>query len=55
MVDVKLKSMIKTGVLVAIIYMVAVMLSLFLCDRMSELESRQDQTVRNERIVLHLK
>ena len=54
-VDVKLKSMIKTGVLVAIIYMVAVMLSLFLCDRMSELESRQDQTVRNERIVLHLK
>ena len=51
----QLKSGIKTGIGVAFIYMVAVMLSLFMCDRMSELESREDLERQNSNIVLQIK
>lgn len=51
----QLKSVIKTGIGVAFIYMVAVMLSLFMCDRMSELESREDLERQNSNIVLQIK
>ncbi len=51
----KLKSIVKTGVGVAIIYIIALMFSLFMCDRMSELESKEDESVCNSSLVLHLK
>ncbi len=54
MVKLRLKSIVKTSVGVAIIYIVAVYLSLFLCDRMNELESNKDIQRQNSNIVLHL-
>ena len=53
----QLKSVIKTGIGVAFIYMVAVMLSLFMCDRMSELNRYTYRRFRrqNSNIVLQIK
>lgn len=55
MVKEQVKSMVKTGVSIAIIYIVAVILSLFLCDRIHELESREDIQQQNNSIVLQIK
>lgn len=45
----------KSALGIVVIYIMAVCLSLFVCDRMDELESKDDQLKRNNQIVLQLK
>lgn len=49
-----MKKIIKTAIGVSAIYIFAVFLSLVLCDRVSELESREDYTHYNRELSINL-
>lgn len=55
MLNQNIKSILKTAAVVIVIYVIAVGCSLFLCDRVNELESREDVVRQNASIVLQLK
>ncbi len=50
-----MKSILKTAGGVVAIYIIAVLLSFVVCDRMSELESGEDVKLQNGSIVLDIK
>ena len=50
----RLKNIVKTGVAVSCIYIAAIYLSLFISDRMEELETNQDRIEQANQIVLAL-
>ncbi len=49
-----LKNILKTAVGVSLIYMMAVILTLFMCDRVNELESNEKEII-NSNVALNLK
>ena len=49
-----LKNILKTAIGVSLIYMMAVVLTLFMCDRVNELESSEEEII-NTTVVLSLK
>lgn len=49
-----LKRIIKTALGVSLIYMMAVLLTLFMCDRVNELESNEEELINNT-VALSLK
>lgn len=49
-----LKNILKTAIGVSLIYMMAVVLTLFMCDRVNELESSEEETI-NTTVALSLK
>ena len=49
-----LKSILKTAIGVSLIYMMAVVLTLFMCDRVNELESSEEEII-NTTVALSLK
>ena len=49
-----LKNILKTAIGVSLIYMVAVVLTLFMCDRVNELESSEEEII-NTTVALSLK
>lgn len=49
-----LKNILKTAIGVSLIYMMAVVLTLFLCDRVNELESSEEEII-NTTVALSLK
>lgn len=55
MLNLKLKSVIKTALGVSIIYIAAIVLSLLVCDRVNELDSNVDSSVHNNNLVMNLK
>ena len=54
MMNMSKKTILRTAGGVILIYIVAVFLSLVVCDRVSELESREDMKLQNGSIVLNL-
>ena len=55
MMNMSKKTILRTAGGVILIYIVAVFLSLVVCDRVSELESREDVKLQNGSIVLNIK
>ena len=55
MMNMSKKTILRTAGGVILIYIVAVFLSLVVCDRVSELESREDMKLQNGSIVLNIK
>ena len=51
----KILEIIKMAVGVVIIYMIAVLLSLCLCERFNDLESSEDRVIQNGSIVLGIR
>ena len=49
-----LKNILKTALGVSLIYIMAVVLTLFMCDRVNELESSEEELI-NSNVVLSLK
>ena len=49
-----LKNILKTALGVSLIYMLAVVLTLFMCDRVNELESSEEEII-NTTVALNLK
>ena len=49
-----LKNILKTALGVSLIYMLAVVLTLFMCDRVNELESSEEEII-NSSVALNLK
>lgn len=49
-----LKNILKTALGVSLIYMMAVVLTLFMCDRVNELESSEEEII-NTTVALNLK
>ena len=49
-----LKNILKTALGVSLIYMMAVVLTLFMCDRVNELESSEEELINNT-VALSLK
>ena len=49
-----LKNILKTAIGVSLIYMMAVVLTLFMCDRVNELESSEEE-ILNTTVALSLK
>ncbi len=49
-----LKNILKTAIGVSLIYMMAVVLTLFMCDRVNELESSEEEII-NTTVALSLK
>lgn len=49
-----LKNVLKTAIGVSLIYIMAIMLTLFMCDRVNELESNEKEII-NSNIALNLK
>ncbi len=49
-----LKKILKTAIGVSLIYMMAVVLTLFMCDRVNELESSEEEII-NTTVALSLK
>lgn len=49
-----LKNILKTAIGVSLIYMIAVVLTLFMCDRVNELESSEEEII-NTTVALSLK
>ena len=49
-----LKNILKTAIGVSLIYMMAVVLTLFMCDRVNELESSEEE-ITNTTVALSLK
>lgn len=49
-----IKKILKTAIGVSLIYMMAVVLTLFMCDRVNELESSEEEII-NTTVVLSLK
>ncbi len=49
-----LKNILKTAIGVSLIYMMAVVLTLFMCDRVNELESSEEEII-NTTVALNLK
>lgn len=49
-----LRNILKTALGVSLIYMIAVVLTLFMCDRVNELESSEEELI-NTRVALSLK
>ena len=49
-----LKNILKTAIGVSLIYMMAVVLTLFMCDRVNELESSEEELINNT-VALSLK
>ena len=49
-----LKNILKTAIGVSLIYMMAVVLTLFMCDRVNELESSEEEII-NTTVTLSLK
>ena len=51
----KVKAGVKTVFMVVVIYIMAVIFSLIMCDRVSNLESQEDHTIREENLVMNVK
>ena len=49
-----LKNILKTAIGVSLIYIIAVVLTLFMCDRVNELESSEEEII-NTTVALNLK
>ncbi len=49
-----LRNILKTAIGVSLIYMMAIILTLFMCDRVNELESSEEEII-NSSIALNLK
>ena len=49
-----LKNILKTALVVSLIYMMAVILTLFMCDRVNELENSEEEIINNT-VALSLK
>lgn len=49
-----LKNILKTAIGVSLIYMMAIVLTLFMCDRVNELESSEEEII-NTTVALSLK
>lgn len=54
MLNLKVKTIVKTALGVSLIYMMAVVLTLFMCDRVNELESSEEEII-NTTVALSLK
>ncbi len=54
MLNLKVKTIVKTALGVSLIYMMAVVLTLFMCDRVNELENSEETEIVNSNIAINL-
>lgn len=55
MLNFNLKTILKTALGVSLIYIMAVVLTLFMCDRVNELDSKEDIEITNSNVAFNLK
>ncbi len=55
MLNFNLKTILKTALGVSLIYIMAVILTLFMCDRVNELDSREGEELINTTVAFNLK
>lgn len=55
MLNFDVKTILKTALGVSLIYIMAVVLTLFMCDRVNELDSRENEEIMNATVAFNLK